>query len=216
MPLRRRLGLCILMAGSLFSMVACVMRIVTAHQSNLYQTSMGMLWAGLEQCLVIILGSAPTLPPLRQIELGVFRSLGVSLASLVDLRSHWRRGRGSSGRDGSASLRSSGDEKTRADIVVCQSGPPNQNVVNVQATQGAHSSKRQNLFDSFERMPDEQEEERPLHGAAVIGSFSAGSRNVRAVKGAHLANHRSLFDSYERGPEEDEPRHLGHLPHQEV
>lgn len=215
MPLRRRLGLCILMAGSLFSMVACVMRIVTAHQSNLYQTSMGMLWAGLEQCLVIILGSAPTLPPLRQIELGAFRSLGVSLASLIDLRSNWRRGRGSSGRTDSAFPRSSGDEKARANIVICESSPPN-DVVNVQATQGTHSAKRQNLFDSYERMPDEKEEERPLHGAAVMGNFSAGNRKVEAAKGAHLADHRNLFDSYERGPDEDEPTHLGRLLHQEV
>lgn len=92
MPLQRRLGLCVLMAGSLFSMVACVMRIITSHETSLYQTSLGMLWAGLEQCVVITLGSAPTLPALRQLDFGFLRSFGTSLASLVGVGDHWKRG----------------------------------------------------------------------------------------------------------------------------
>lgn len=51
-----------------------------------------MLWAGLEQCVVITLGSAPTLPALRQLDIGFLRSFGTSLASLVGVGDHWKRG----------------------------------------------------------------------------------------------------------------------------
>jgi hypothetical protein len=67
LPFSRRLGLCLLMAGSIFGFICCIMRMVTAARGSLYAAADGMLWAGLEQCLVIILGSAPTLPALRQV-----------------------------------------------------------------------------------------------------------------------------------------------------
>lgn len=74
MPFRRQLGLCILLAGAVFSMATYIMRIITAQQeTSITQTSMGMLWAGLEQCLVITLGAAPTLPALRQTKLKFLR-----------------------------------------------------------------------------------------------------------------------------------------------
>lgn len=166
MPLARRLGLCILLAGSLFSMVGCVMRIVTAHRTNIYQTSMGMLWAGLEQCLVISLGSAPTLPALRQVKLGFIRSFGSSLASLVDLRSHWRRGHGSkSGGQGSASGRSSGDEKAPPNVVICERVRPTD--VDVEAARQTLTADNRNLYDSYEVMADEFDSERPLHSASA-------------------------------------------------
>ncbi|KAL1850212.1 hypothetical protein Daus18300_013012 [Diaporthe australafricana] len=157
MPLQRRLGLCALMAGSLFSMVACVMRIVTAHESTIHETALGMLWAGLEQCLVIILGSAPTLPALRQMNLGFLRSFGTSLTSLVDLRSHWRRGHGSSSKPGgqaSGSARSSGDEKAPSNAVVCERVPPPA-AFDLEAARRTPSAESRNLYDSYEVMPDD-------------------------------------------------------------
>ncbi|KAM7188989.1 hypothetical protein V8F33_010323 [Rhypophila sp. PSN 637] len=82
LPLHRRLGLCILMAGSLFSMGACIMRIVISHDLTLHQSAVGMLWALLEQCLVIALGSAPILASTRRLE--IVKSWTASIASLVD------------------------------------------------------------------------------------------------------------------------------------
>lgn len=142
------------------------MRIVTAHRSNLYQTSMGMLWAGLEQCLVITLGSAPTLPALRQVKLGFIRSFGSSLVSLVDLRSHWRRGHSSkSSGQGSASGRSSGDEKAPTNVVICERVRPTD--VDIEAARQTLPSNDRNLYDSYEVMGDEYESGRPLHSASV-------------------------------------------------
>jgi hypothetical protein len=68
MPFARRIGLCILMAGSIFCLIACVMRIVTDAHQSLYTSADGILWAGLEQCLVIILGSAPPLAAIRKLD----------------------------------------------------------------------------------------------------------------------------------------------------
>ncbi|KAM7183334.1 integral membrane protein [Naviculisporaceae sp. PSN 640] len=82
LPLHRRLGLCVLMAGSLFSMGACIMRIVISHDLTLHQSAVGMLWALLEQCLVIALGSAPILASIRRLD--IVKSWSASLASLVD------------------------------------------------------------------------------------------------------------------------------------
>ncbi|KAK2615037.1 hypothetical protein N8I77_001816 [Diaporthe amygdali] len=165
MPFHRRLGLCVLMAGSLFSMAACIMRIVTAHHSNLHETALGMLWAGLEQCLVIILGTAPTLPAIRQMKLGFLRSFGTSLASLVE-RSPWRRGHSSTpGGKGSESPRSSGDEKAAPNAVICERAP--HTTVDVEAASGTFSANNRNLYDSYEVMPDEIESEPPLRSASA-------------------------------------------------
>lgn len=155
MPLQRRIGLCILMTGSIFSMVACIMRIVTAHQSNLYQTAMGMLWAGLEQCLVITLGSAATLPPLRRLELSFFPSFSTSLASLVGLMSHWRLGKTSSDGQDNSSERNSDNEKAQNNVITCRSLAPNDTVVEA-ATWSLLADDR-NLYDSYECMPEQHE-----------------------------------------------------------
>lgn len=94
MPLRRKIGLCIVLAGSIFSLATCVMRIITAREENLYQTAWGILWASVEQSLVVILGSVPTLPALRKLEFGFLRSFGSSIVSLLDIRSSRRNGYG--------------------------------------------------------------------------------------------------------------------------
>lgn len=174
MPLARRLDLCIFLAGSFFSIVGCVMRMVTVHRTNIYQTSMGMLWAGLEQCLIITLGSAPKLPALRQVKLGSIRNFGSSLASLVGLRSHWRRGHGSkSGGQGSASGRSSGDEKAPPNVVICERARPTE--VDVEAARQTFPANARNLYDSYEVMADECESEHrytlPQHPARSESGF---------------------------------------------
>jgi hypothetical protein len=95
MPFSRRLGLCILMTGSIFCLVACIMRIITAAHQNLYTSAEGMLWAGLEQCLVIMLGSAPPLAALRNLDL--VNKISASLSSIAktslfaSLKTHGRK-----------------------------------------------------------------------------------------------------------------------------
>ena len=166
MPLARRLGLCILLAGSLFGMAGCIMRLVTAHESNLYRVSWGMLWAGIEQCLVIALGSVPTPPALRQIKIGFIHNLGSSLASLVDLRNHWRSGHGSkSGGQGSPSGMSSGEEKAPTNTAICERACPTD--VDVEAARRTISANDRNLYDSYEVMADEFGSEHPLHSASA-------------------------------------------------
>ncbi|CAG8953373.1 hypothetical protein HYFRA_00010118 [Hymenoscyphus fraxineus] len=81
MPSGRRIGLCILMAGSIFCLVACIMRIVTDAHQSLYTSAYGILWAGLEQCLVIILGSAPPLAAIRKLDFVDWISKSLSSAS---------------------------------------------------------------------------------------------------------------------------------------
>lgn len=70
------------MAGSLLSMVAIIMRIVISHDLTLHQSAEGMLWALLEQSLVIAMGSAPVLAAIRR--LPIVKSFSASLASLVE------------------------------------------------------------------------------------------------------------------------------------
>ena len=82
MRLHRKIGLCILLAGSVFSVATCVMRVATAREQNLFRTAWGMLWASIEQSMVVILGSVPTLPVIRKLEFSFIRNFSASLASL--------------------------------------------------------------------------------------------------------------------------------------
>ncbi|KAI0193429.1 hypothetical protein F4808DRAFT_358254 [Astrocystis sublimbata] len=95
MPLRRKMGLCVLLAGSIATVVLCVMRITTIPHGTLEKARQGVLWNSLEQSLVIILGSVPTLPAFRKIISSWSQSLSTSLASLADImtsRRHKKRG----------------------------------------------------------------------------------------------------------------------------
>lgn len=92
MPLRRKIGLGLLMALSLFTMSASIMKTITA-QSNAggqdiqYNTSAAILWSAVEQCFVIMMGCIPPLATVTKIEFSTLRSIATSLASLVSHRS---------------------------------------------------------------------------------------------------------------------------------
>lgn len=69
MPLRRKIGLGLLMALSLITAAASIMKTITTPRSDTgnsedaqYHASVAVLWSGVEQSLVIIMGS---IPPLR-------------------------------------------------------------------------------------------------------------------------------------------------------
>lgn len=87
MPLRQQLGLAVLMAASLFTMTASVMKCVTSQSSSAtnaaFNASLAVLWSGIEQSLVIIMGCVPPLRALSKLDFGVFEDLRTSIASLV-------------------------------------------------------------------------------------------------------------------------------------
>ncbi|KAK5992085.1 hypothetical protein PT974_05483 [Cladobotryum mycophilum] len=70
MPLRRKIGLVILMAMSLLAMVASIMKTVTSRTTSgktldvQYNSSLTILWSAIEQSLVIMMSCVP---PLRAI-----------------------------------------------------------------------------------------------------------------------------------------------------
>lgn len=94
MPRRQQIGLGILMAASLLTMAASIMKAVNAQSSSAtdaaYDASTSVLWSAIEQSLVIIMGCVPPLRALSKLEFPALRTFGESLASLV--------GRGSANR----------------------------------------------------------------------------------------------------------------------
>ncbi|KAI1339294.1 hypothetical protein F5Y15DRAFT_383879 [Xylariaceae sp. FL0016] len=75
MPMRRKLGLCTLMALSLITMGISILKATYIKSADLnsadalYNASLTTLWANLEQCLVIIMGCIPPLQPIRNMKL---------------------------------------------------------------------------------------------------------------------------------------------------
>ncbi|RYP62511.1 hypothetical protein DL771_009694 [Monosporascus sp. 5C6A] len=88
MPLRRRIGLCLLMAMSLVTMVASIMKTVTSQGSNAtnaqYNASKAVLWSALEQSFVIIMSCIPSLRAAMKLDfLSKLRSIGSSLSGIL-------------------------------------------------------------------------------------------------------------------------------------
>jgi hypothetical protein len=89
MDLHRRLGLILLMSVSLFTMAMSIMKTLVAQGSSKdtvdvqYNASLAVLWAGLEQTCVIIMGCVPPLRALLRLDIPIFSSIGSSLNSLI-------------------------------------------------------------------------------------------------------------------------------------
>ncbi|KAK8024994.1 hypothetical protein PG990_002817 [Apiospora arundinis] len=98
MPLQRKLGLCILLALSLVTMGVAITKAVyskTAENRSddaLYYSSIGVLWAILEQTMVIILGCAPPLSSIAKIKLPGVPYITASLRRLINSRDGSSRG----------------------------------------------------------------------------------------------------------------------------
>ncbi|GAW10671.1 hypothetical protein ANO14919_000050 [Xylariales sp. No.14919] len=90
MPTRRKLGLVILLALSLVTLTASILKTVTSQTSSSsaedvqYNASLGALFAALEQSLVIIMGCVPPLRPLGAMTINSLRSFSSAFTSLVD------------------------------------------------------------------------------------------------------------------------------------
>lgn len=89
MDFRRRLGLCILLGLSLFTMAMAIVKAVNAQgrtegEETQYEAALAVVWSILEQTLVIIMGCAPALTSIAQLRLGDrLLSISSSLTRLV-------------------------------------------------------------------------------------------------------------------------------------
>lgn len=84
MPLRTKVGLSIVLCLSFITFVGAIMKIITpivAHTQ--YSSSVVVLWAVLEQTLVIIISCVPSLRHLANTELPRIKTLGSSIVRLV-------------------------------------------------------------------------------------------------------------------------------------
>lgn len=89
MPLRRKIGLALLMSMTIVTMVASIMKTVTSASAPTtgtdvqYAQSLGVLWAGIEQTFVIIMGCVPALRSFANLDFHFLRSISESLVSLL-------------------------------------------------------------------------------------------------------------------------------------
>lgn len=90
MPLRRKLGLCILLGLSLFTMSIAIVKVIGAqgrpkagNTDVLYRASLSVVWALIEQSFVIALGCVPPLTSARKLKLGPLVSFPSTLGKLV-------------------------------------------------------------------------------------------------------------------------------------
>ncbi|KAK7917920.1 hypothetical protein PG985_009794 [Apiospora marii] len=116
MPLGRKIGLIIMLAGSLVTAVISIQKTVIAQGGPHYTTdaqyhsSLGVLWSVLEENFVIIMGCVPTLHGMAKLDYPLLSSLGSTLSSLVRGS---RRGKKSSASSSSAAGGGMGDSHGR-------------------------------------------------------------------------------------------------------
>lgn len=92
MPIRRKIGLALLMGVSLFTMVMSIMKLTTIHWQGStdelqYTASLLILWTGMESTCVVIMGCVPSLRGIVKLDFPALSKLGDTLASLLPTRS---------------------------------------------------------------------------------------------------------------------------------
>lgn len=92
MPLSRKVGLCLLLAMSLFTMAASIAKAVAANpgtkseEDAQYISSLALMWSVTEQAFVIMMGCAPPLHSITKLKLPSVSSLPMSFKRLVSSR----------------------------------------------------------------------------------------------------------------------------------
>lgn len=92
MPFHRKLGLCILLALSLFTMGVSIAKAVVAESGTdssgdaQYKSSLSLMWSVTEQTFVIMMGCAPPLSSIAKLKLPSVFSLTGSFRKLVSSR----------------------------------------------------------------------------------------------------------------------------------
>ncbi|KAI1458807.1 hypothetical protein F4805DRAFT_474072 [Annulohypoxylon moriforme] len=85
MPLRRKIGLCILLVMSLITMTAGILRTVNIQgqpgkdDDAQYHACLGVLWTSMEQALGIIMGSVPPISGIKKLKQGPIHGITSSL-----------------------------------------------------------------------------------------------------------------------------------------
>jgi hypothetical protein len=108
MQLRKKVGLCVILALGLFAMAMAIMKAISARTrapgtpDALYHSSQAVIWSICEQTTVLILGCAPSLTSVTKLRISGWLNVSSSLARLVKTFSR-RSTRGSSGGDGESS-----------------------------------------------------------------------------------------------------------------
>lgn len=103
MPMRRKVGLVILLALSVFTMGCSIAKAVyaesgtKAQQDKQYTSSLSLMWSVTEQTFVIIMGCAPPLRSITKLDIPFVPGLGASMKKLVTSRGSTRRTGASSG-----------------------------------------------------------------------------------------------------------------------
>lgn len=109
MPLHRRVGLIILMCFSLFTALMSILKTYTLHwqasastTDPVYQNSLQVIYANLEQTCVVIMGCVPTLRAIVTVHPGLSQ-IGSSLTNLIGRTTHQRSSAAKSQQPSSAS-----------------------------------------------------------------------------------------------------------------
>lgn len=107
MPMRRKVGLILLLALSIFTMGCSIAKAVyaesgtRARQDRQYMASLSLMWSVTEQTFVIIMGCAPPLRSVTKLDVPLVVSLGASIKKLVTSRGSSNQTGASSGLGGS-------------------------------------------------------------------------------------------------------------------
>ncbi|GAP92081.1 putative integral membrane protein [Rosellinia necatrix] len=106
MPFHRKLGLCLLLSVSLITMGISIAKAATAANTTatFYNSTLGLLFAGLEQTFVIMMGCVPPLSSLKKLKLPSVLRISTSVSRLF---SSSRRGSRDDKEDASGLVRSS-------------------------------------------------------------------------------------------------------------
>ncbi|KAM4056181.1 integral membrane protein [Hirsutella rhossiliensis] len=119
MPLRRKLGLAGLMAASLFTMVASIMKTVTSQASSAsegdlqYRGTMAIFWSAFEQSFVIIMTCIPPLRSAKQLFKRRDGAAGSSAMGLARLGRSYRSSKLDSDRSRKPSFLDEGEQALR-------------------------------------------------------------------------------------------------------
>ncbi|KAI5920339.1 hypothetical protein F4810DRAFT_441963 [Camillea tinctor] len=89
MPTRRKVGLVLLLAGSLFTAAISILKTTVAQGGGAhyitdvqYEGSLAIIWSTLEEALVIIMGSIPALRAITKLNISVSSTIGSFLSSV--------------------------------------------------------------------------------------------------------------------------------------
>lgn len=103
MPTRRKVGICILLALSLFTMGCSIAKAVAAESGTRatddkqYKSSMALTWSMTEQTFVIMMGCAPPLRSITKIKVPIILTISTSMKKLVSSRGSESRTKDSNG-----------------------------------------------------------------------------------------------------------------------